>query len=409
MSDPLKNYDTVIVGGGAAGIVAAISAARGGASVLLCEKMPKLGKKVRISGNGRCNLTNDNLDAAGFNPEAKTLVESVFSRFGKHEILDFFKELGLRVYTEKKDGRVFPITNQSASVMDVLELELSKLGVTLCLDSEVTGLGKTQDRFSVTLKSGGSVSARHVILTAGGKSYPLGGTDGSAYALAISFGHHLIEPVPCTVPLLSKDPWCAQLSGQKIVAEVRYQVDGRTGPRIEGDLLFTDYGLSGTAILDVGDELSIALGRSLSQDTSIVIDLVPFLHEDELKKELSRRMKRKFPSDKLIAGLLPPKFSNVLADVLKRRDPLEIASTLKHRVFVVNGTRGWNDAEFTAGGIDHREIDVQTLESKKCRGLYLAGEILDVNGRRGGFNLAWAWASGFIAGASAAPHKTDRR
>jgi predicted Rossmann fold flavoprotein len=396
-----STYPLVIIGGGAAGIVAAIAAARKGARVLLCEKMQKLGKKVRISGNGRCNISNDVVDTSCFNSEASELVESALSRFGQKEIARFFKELGLRVYSD--EGRIFPITNQSGSVMDLLELELARLGVEIRLECEVTSLRKSkQGDFHIGFKSGAEVQASRVILTAGGKSYPIGGTDGSAYAMALAFGHHLVEPVPSTVPLLSDDPWCKTLSGQRIKAAVRYRVGEEVGPRIEGDLLFTDYGLSGTATLDSSEEISISLGRSGTKDTALIVDLIPFMHEDELKKELSHRMRRKFPSDKLIAGILPPKFAGVMTDELKRLSPNDLTDLLKNREFRIIGTKGWNEAEFTAGGIDHHEIDFETFESKKCPGLYLAGEILDVNGKRGGFNLAWAWSSGTLAGQAAA-------
>src|SRR3989338_6400569 len=163
----MSSTDVVVIGGGGAGMACAISAARKGARVLLCEKMQKLGKKVRISGNGRCNLTNDKLDASCFNPEAKEVVESVLSQFGRVDILKFFKELGVRVYSDK-EGRVFPVTNQAASVLDALELELSRLAVEIKCDSPVLALQKTKEGFSLEL-SGGSIAARHVILAAGGK------------------------------------------------------------------------------------------------------------------------------------------------------------------------------------------------------------------------------------------------
>ncbi len=185
-------------------------------------------------------------------------------------------------------------------------------------------------------------------------------------------------------------------------ARVAWRVMEEVGPRREGDLLFADYGLSGLTILDSSEEISIAMTRYKTADVGVIIDLLPFIHEDELKKELSRRMKRQFPSDKLLAGLLPPKFSFVLADVLNTRNPATIAAAVKNKTFTVTGTRGWADAEFTAGGINHCEIDASTLESKLQPGLYLCGEILDIDGKRGGFNLAWAWASGYIAGQMAA-------
>ncbi len=187
-------YDVVVIGAGGAGITASISASRKKAGVLLCEKMPKIAKKVRISGNGRCNLTNDKLDHTCFNSDAKTIVESVFAQFGRLDILKFFKELGLRVYSDK-EGRVFPITNQSASVIDVLELELSRLGVDVRTGCEVKSLKKTGQSFELEFKDEGlaPVTAKKVILAAGGKSYPIYGTDGSAYALATQFGHMITD------------------------------------------------------------------------------------------------------------------------------------------------------------------------------------------------------------------------
>lgn len=393
-------FDIIVVGGGGAGIAAAIGAGRNGARVLICEKMQKLGKKVRISGNGRCNIYNDVIDESGYNVEARQLVRSMFSRFGKTEIVRFFRDLGLRVYSDD-EGRVFPITNQSASVLDVLELELGRVGAHVYFECGITALERNDNGFRLKHKDG-ALYAKRVILCAGGKSYPISGTDGSAYALATAFGHTLIEPVPSTVALLSDDPWCKPLSGQKIQAGVSFSIDGELGPRTEGDFLFTDYGVSGLTVLDSSEEISIALGRGLSTDTALMVDLIPFMHEDELRKELQQRLRRKFPSDKLLAGLLPPKFAGVLAPVLETRNPHTIIDAVKRKTFRITGTRGWNDAEFTAGGVDHREVDERTLESKKCPGLYLAGEILDVNGKRGGFNLAWAWSSGYVSGQHAA-------
>ncbi|OIO39157.1 MAG: hypothetical protein AUJ71_01280 [Candidatus Omnitrophica bacterium CG1_02_49_16] len=394
-----RGYDVLIIGGGAAGITAAISARRAGAAVLLCEKMPRLGKKIRASGNGRCNLLNDTLDVLFYNAQAREFVKPIFARFGKKEILHFFKDLGLRVYSDK--GRIFPATNQAVSVMEVLEMELARLDVPIRYDSEITNLEADRQGFKLSVKSGGCLNARKIIFSTGGKSYPVSGSDGTAYALLTRFGHHLIEPVPSTVPLVVKDPWCLALSGQRIRATVRQVVDGKTGSPMEGELLFTDYGLSGTAILDSSEEISIALNRQPVKTASILVDLLPFMHADELHKELSARLRKKFPSEKLLIGLLPHKFAGSLAEVLKTRDPGAITVAIKHKEFFVNGTRGWDEAEFTAGGIDTREVDPLNLESKLQRGLYFAGEILNVHGKRGGYNLAWAWASGFIAGMGA--------
>ena len=244
----------------------------------------------------------------------------------------------------------------------------------------------------------GSFEAKHVVLSAGGKSYPVYGTDGSAYELAKHLGHTIVNTAPITVPLTSDDSWCKELTGQKILASVRYEVGTVTGHAVEHDLLFTDYGLSGLAVFDSSDEIAISLHRSLDKDAWLLVDLIPFIHENELEKEMARRLRLNFPSDKLLIGLLPPKFSRVLLKTLETRNPKTISTALKNRRFHITGTRGWAEAEFTAGGISISEIQLKTLESKKCPGLFFAGEILDVNGKRGGFNLAWAWASGTVAG-----------
>jgi hypothetical protein len=399
MTEQRVNYDVVVIGGGAAGIVASISARRTGASVLLCEKMPRLGKKILVSGNGRCNLLNESLTPSFYNPEAREWIDSVLAQFGKKEILHFFKELGLAVYAEK--GRVFPITNQAASVMDVLLLELSRRGVEVRCDCEVKQMSQTSAGFSLALKAQDPVMACQVILCGGGKSYPVSGSDGSAYRIAENFGHRLIAPVPSAVPLVVEDPWCGHLQGQKIHAVVTTRIAGSTSHKADGELLFTKYGLSGTAILDVSEDISIALNRQSEKAVEIIVDLLPSFHEETLQRELSSRLRKKFPTEKLLAGLLPPKFAFALSAVLESKDPARIAAQIKNKKFSVTGTRGWEEADFTAGGIDMAGVEPKTLESKLCRGFYLAGEILNVQGARGGYNLAWAWASGFIAGQAA--------
>lgn len=381
-------------------MVAAISARMAGASVLLLEKLPRLGKKVLASGGGRCNLSNDTLDASFYNPEAKEIVGAVFSRFGGRDIIDFFGTLGLVTYSE--DGKVYPVTDQAASVTDVLEMGISASGAVVWCQCEVTEIKAEPGGFLVASKQAHLILAKNVIICGGGKSYPSFGSDGGAYAFARRFGHRIIEPVPSAVPLVVKDPWCHALQGQKIVARVANVIEGKTGRGVEDDLLFTKYGLSGTAILDVSEDASIAINRLHKKDVWVSVNLIPFMKEEELKKELEARFKRGVPPEKMLIGLLPHKFCGVLSDVLKKKDASVIARYVRNKKFQVAGTRGWNEAEFTAGGVDTREIDPATLGSKRQKGLYFAGEVLNVQGRRGGYNLAWAWASGFLAGRSAA-------
>ncbi len=397
-----KRFDVAVVGGGAAGLVAAVSASRRGGSVVICERMPRLGKKILVTGGGRCNLTNDELKPEAFTSGSREIVASILGRFGKKDIRDFFKGLGLETHSE--GGRVFPATNQASSVLKVLELEIGRLGVAVELGFEATGIGHSGSSFSVEAGDGRRIEARAVILAGGGRSYPALGSNGSAYALAGRFGHSVVTPVPSAVPVLAKDRMCHFLQGQKVRAAAASFVGGKPAGRAEGEVLFTQYGLSGTAVLDVSESLSIAIHRDGRADAALVLDLVPFMGTEALAAELRSRAKAGWPAGDLAAGILPEKFAPVISAMAagSERGPggagETLAAGLKAKRFAVLGTRGWNEAEFTSGGVDAREVDPRTLESKLQPGLFLAGEMLDVQGGRGGFNLAWAWASGHVSG-----------
>jgi predicted Rossmann fold flavoprotein len=396
----MRDYAVCVIGAGASGITSAISARRKGASVIICERMSRLGKKILASGNGRCNLLNERLDESNYNLSSRHLVKSIFNRFGKEGIIKFFKGLGLATFSDE-NNRIFPVTNQSASVLKVLEMELERLSIPIELNYEVVDISRSANRFTVMAKSNKAISCDSVIVAGGGKSYPALGSDGNAYKLATVFGHKLIAPVPAAVPIVIKSPLCHILQGQKIFAKATAIIGGKVMREATGDLLFTKYGLSGTAILDVSEEISIAMNRNDRKDVVAGIDIAPFMKEEHLKNEIRCRINRKFSTDELLVGILPNKFAQAIKGMLETRDAQKISSGLKDMRLKVAGTHGWNEAEFTAGGINTAEVKEDTLESKLQKGLYLAGEILDVNGRRGGYNLAWAWASGFIAGENA--------
>ena len=396
--------DVAVIGAGAAGLAAAIGAARKGASGVAAERLPKPGKKILVTGGGRCNLCHEKIEAADFTSTDPSLVSSVLSRVGPDDILGFFRELGLSTVSD--GGRVYPAAGQAASVLKVLLLEAERRGVAQELEFEAAAVDSRAGGFTVTSRDGRTIEARHVVLAGGGRSYPALGANGSSYELARKWGHRIILPVPSAVPLLVKDPLCHFLQGQRIRARAAALLGGKTVREAEGDLLFTAYGLSGTAVLDVSECLSIALHRDGRPDAVLSADLVPFMTSDQLAAEFRRRLQAGWAESDLLSGILPEKFA-----VLARARPgaesrpdaaAALAAALKNKRFAVHGTRGWNEAEFTSGGVDAREVEPGTLESMRCRGLHLAGEVLDVQGPRGGYNLAWAWASGLIAGEEAA-------
>jgi len=398
----LKSYDVAVVGGGAAGLAAAISAGRRGRSAVICDRMPRLGKKLLITGGGRCNLLNENLAPEAFTTTSRELVASVLGRFGKEAIRGFFKDLGLEMVSE--GARVFPAANQASSVLKVLELEVRRLGVAVETGFEVSKVERVGASFILGAKEGRKIEARTVIVAGGGKSYPALGSNGSAYGLAERIGHRIVLPVPSAVPVLVKDKMCHLLQGQRVRARATSEIGGNAAQSADGEVLFTQYGLSGTAVLDVSEGLSIAINREGKMNAAIVLDLVPFMTKEVLAAEFSRRMKGGWGDGDLAAGILPEKFGPAVRELASEgnREPgaaaRALAAALKEKRFSVQGTRGWNEAEFTCGGVDAREVDPRTLESRLRKRFYLAGEVLDVQGGRGGFNLAWAWASGFVAG-----------
>lgn len=393
----MEKFSTLIIGGGPAGIAAAISARREGKDVVICERMPQIGRKILVSGNGRCNILNEKLNESFYNQTARNMVRSIFEKFGKISICNFFKELGLEVYS-RRDGRVFPITNQSSSVLKVLEMELERLSALVEVNFEVSRVSYSKGRFVATSKENKNIECEKLVIAGGGKSYPALGSDGNCYKLAKEFGHKIIEPVPAAAPLLVKDRLCHILQGQKIFALAKSIIGGKSCYESYGDLLFTKYGLSGTAIIDISEDISIAVNRHNKKDVCVSIDMVPFMDREALKSEIKRRIDKGWKADDLLTGILPNKFGAAFNDLLGKRGAENIINTLKNRLFKVAGTRGWNEAYLTSGGIDTKDIKESTLESKLVTGLYFAGEILDVSGRRGGYNLAWAWASGFVSG-----------
>lgn len=421
------NYDLIIIGGGAAGQMAAISAKRKNPElkVAILDRTFALGRKILVCGAGRCNITNINLDKSikdhyySSNPE---FPEKVLKQFGYQDILKFFDDLGIELYVERKTniGKLFPITDSAKTVTALLEDELARLDIDIHLNTDVTKIKSQDHSFSIEankLNQEGKVIAEenygceNLIISAGGKTYPALGSNGSGYNLIEAFGHNIIKPVPSALPLVSKNPLSHELQGVKMEIEVTSIINNKEIKTRTDDVMFTQYGFSGPAILNISREISIHINREEKTGAQIKLNFFPGKSPSEVTDFLSNRWKKRPDQtlEKSLFGIFPNKIPAALLKVInvnKDTQVSELTNSQKDSLIElltnftagISATRGWNEAEFTAGGLDTTEIDNQTLESKKIKGLYFCGEILDVDGDVGGFNLSWAWASGFVAG-----------
>lgn len=404
----------VVAGGGAAGMMAAITAARAGASVLLLEPNEKVGRKLYITGKGRCNVTNhcgaeEVLTNIPRNPK---FLYSAMSRFTPQDTWEFFEKLGVRLKTER-GNRVFPQSDKSADIVDALFFELRRQGVELrqdrlcalaVADGKITGVR--------TAASSDTIMCKAVILATGGASYPRTGSTGDGYRLAESVGHTVVPPRGSLVPLESDDPHCAKMQGLSL-RNVELRVKNQKGKvvyREQGELLFTHFGLSGPLVLSASAHMDFARNSYTAH-----IDLKPALDEQKLDARLLRdfeaRANQNFAN--AMGGLVPQSMidpmierSGIPADQkvrdIRREQRRRLLETLKDFSVAITGPRPVDEAIITAGGVKVSEVDPGTMQSRKVDGLYFAGELLDVDAYTGGFNLQIAWATGHAAGASAA-------
>lgn len=403
----------LIVGGGASGMMAAIAAARSGADVTVLEQLNRVGKKLLATGNGRCNLTNVDINMNRYHSSHPEFPEKVLSRFGYKETIDFFEEIGIAHKVEEL-GKVFPCSDQASSVLDVMRWEMESLGVQEKVDCEVIAINPSKKGFTVVLKNNDQLSADAVILATGGKASPNLGSTGSGYILARKLGHNVTTIFPSLVQLNLNAPFLRALKGIKFIGSAAIY-DGEACIRKEdGEILFTDYGISGPPIF----QLSRSAGELLIRNRKpiLVVDMFPELTETELKEVLGKRFgSRPLKSVEFsLVGLLNKKLiPTVLKEAgitdlsrpcgsISHEERAVLAAILKGWHFQVTGTQSWTQAQVTAGGVDVREINPDTMESRLVHGLYLCGELLDVDGDCGGFNLQWAWSSGYLAGTSAA-------
>ncbi len=409
-----------VVGAGAAGLMTAIAAARArpSAHVLLIDTRRKIGAKILMSGGTRCNVTNVSVKPSDYEGGPRHFVQHVLEAFTPQETRDFFAALGVELVLEPT-GKYFPATNSGKTVLDALMKEASRLGVALEPGRRVTRVDKPSRRlagaaemFRLTLESdeGSShVEARRVVLCTGGLSYPETGSDGTGYQVAGALGHSLVPTRPALTPLRTADPDWPLLSGVTLDLRLSFYRDGKKSAERAGSFLFTHDGFSGPAALDISRFVASAPSGSkpevrasfLPKDTAVVC-------RARLDRALQKKAKNFLVDEGLPASLAAVLLKKAGLDpdaplrTLKDRDRGRLVHALFETPLSVEGVVGYKKAEVTAGGIPLKEVRVATMESRLVPGLYFAGEILDCDGRIGGFNFQWAWSTGTIAGRAAA-------
>lgn len=419
--------DVIVVGGGSAGLMAAAGAADGGARVLLLEKGNKLGRKLVISGGGRCNLTNaKEIEELVANlPGNGRFMYSALMKFGNREIIRFFQSLGLQL-KEEDHGRIFPVTDSALSVAHKLVAYLQKRKVQIRLNAPASDLLLDQGRMlGVRLRSGEEILGKAVIVATGGKSVPRTGSTGDGYAWAEKAGHTVTPLYPTEVPLRSDEEW---IRGKRLLGlslrEVELSLWDDKGKRHtvqRGDLIFTHFGLSGPVALRLGHYVSIAQMKQPDRQLHARIDLFPDRKASTLLQDwmnLAKSEGRKALKN-LLKGMLPERMIPLLfhlAEVdgekqsayVSAKEMGHVVSNVKGWPIRITGTLSLEEAFVTGGGVSVKEIDPRSFASKKTKGLYFAGEIMDVHGHTGGYNITIAFSSGYLAGQSAAKYVLEK-
>lgn len=392
-----------IIGAGASGLVAAIVAARRGAKVSVYEKNNKIGKKILATGNGRCNVTNESIKLTNYHGSNPSFVNPSLNNFNSSTCKDFFSELGVEL-TEGQKGRLYPKSLQSSSIVELLVYECKRLGVEFFLEHEVKNITKKGDSFSLHVNDK-TLHVNKVLVATGGLAMPTLGSCDSGYSFAKSFGHSIVPTHPSLVQLVCKED-LKTISGVKVDGTIEVYEDRENITQASGDILFTNYGISGSAVLDISRVVSHSLyyNRALH----VKIDLLPEYSKEQLKNLLKKRQKHS--NGKSVAlwldGFINSKLARFIekylhvknADDLNNKELTKLVYALKNLTLHVTDTKGFKTAEVTAGGISTDEIYSQTMESRLVKGLFFSGEVVDIDADCGGYNLHWAWASGYCAG-----------
>lgn len=408
----MEGAKVIVIGGGPSGMMAAITAARNGGNVTILERNDRVGKKILSTGNGKCNFTNRNQDISNYHGDSD-FIARILEQFDHFQTMRFFDRLG--IIAKDKNGYIYPNSNQASSVLDVLRMEIFACNINVECGIKITGVEKVGHRFVVHtfLKD---YDADSVIIATGSKAAPSTGSDGSGYEYVLSFGHTLVPVLPSLVQLRSDPKLFKAIAGVRTDAHCMLYVENDLVADDKGELQITDYGISGIPVFQISRYASIALNER--KKVRVLIDFFPEMDYETLTKLLINRFnlyKTRSVEDAMIgminkklvtmfikeSGLSPTAAAGSLnEDQIKR-----LAKNMNRFKVNITGTNSFDNAQVCCGGISTKEINPYTMESEKARGLFFAGEIVDVDGACGGYNLQWAWSSGFVAGKNAALKK----
>lgn len=402
----------LVLGGGAAGMMAALWAARH-AQVTVIERMDKVGKKILVTGNGRCNITNTSHDLGHYHGAPAAFIAQVLHAFPAKQAMAFFKTLGVEC-VEEMEGRVYPSCGQASAVLSALQFELDRRNVWVHCGAEVQRLVRDGQGFSAETKDGRVFKAERVIVAAGGMAAPQTGSNGSGFDLLTALGHQVVLPFPTLVQLKLSSPFLKEVDGVRFQGAAAVVARGKVVRRESGEIQMTEYGASGIPIMD----LSRAAGECLrdKREAILELNLIPHRDLEDLWADVEHRLATR-PDETLERALLGLVHTDLLSVLIpaagfknkhvpcrlaEKTHAKKLASLLTRWSFLITGTQPWQRAHATAGGVAADEIDPATMQSKIVPGLFLAGEVIDVDGDCGGYNLQWAWSSGRVAGEHAA-------
>lgn len=390
-----------IIGGGAAGLMSAIAAKNDNTDVVILEKESRVGRKILATGNGRCNMTNMGAGEKHYHSEDISFIRGAINHFWVEDTLALFDEMGI-LWKEEEKGKIYPYSDTASSVLDVLRRRVNSIGVRTECDFAVNSIKKTDRTFTVKAKDGREEVFDRVIVATGGKAGSSLGSDGSGYNLLKAFGHTITPLYPSLVQIKTETELVKKLKGIKVQAEVRI------GDRSEtGELLFTDYGISGPPVF--------SLSSYLDNNKEVIIDLMPEYSREKVYDIICERCAFLYdvPLEDFFVGMLNKRVGQAvlkkvgiaplsrLSGTLSDKEIKSLVEEIKTLKLKITGTASWNNAQVTKGGASVKEFNSVTMESELVEGLYACGEILDIDGDCGGYNLQWAWSSGYLAGLNA--------